>query len=372
MNPTHLAAQIEIDFPGIWARIDKKQPLGMLNSFPTVTESATRIYPQGTKHPSGYPLRYLMSAESDASNRAAYKQVVDSGVDQDSVFVAYSEDALQGVAAWRTTRLHYEFDPDFYDALAATPMKGTPPSQIFQRLPAKAFFLSRKGGIRIDGDETLCHGFFVVVFDDRLLMTPMTNNSVSSGKFLVHLNQDSVESALDRVCAEGLESSIRVIQGHPNGTESEKLKALEKTRKEWPRHEKRLRDTWGGALSCLMYLCTEEPDIDHQKIPSSKAIHMGNRVRFASPKQETQVAVGIRLGALFRKHFESETKNSSGTSGSLMPPHIRRAHWHTYWIGKKPEQKPELKWLSPILVNAESPEQLTETIHGVKPDEVFQ
>lgn len=315
----------------------------------------------------GYTLRYLMATYP--SNRVVYKEAIDRGVNPDSVFVAYSEDALQVVAAWRTTKLHYEFDPDFYDALASTPMKGTPPSQTFKHLPAKAFFLSRRGGICIDADGTRCHGFFVVVFDDKLLIAPLTNNSVSSGKFLMRLNQDSVESVLDRVCAEMLESSIRVIQAHPNGADIEKIEAIDQVRKDWKHHEKRFREALGGALSCLMYLCTEKPDIDHHRIPAAKTIHMGNRVRFVPAKQETLVTVGIRLGSLFRKHIDSENQAAQArgiSSGNFLPPHIRRAHWHTYWVGKRSEPKPELRWLHPILVNAESSDQLTETVHRVQ------
>lgn len=372
MKATLLAERIEEDFPGIWARIDKAQhkaqPVGRSIGFPVVTESASRIYPRGTQHPSGYSLRYLMSAaDTSAANFAAYKQVIDSGIDPDSVFVSYSVEALQGVAAWRTTRLHYEFDPDFYDALAATPIKGTPPAQIFQRLPAKAFFISRKGGVHVDGTGTLGHGFFVVVFDDRLMMVPLTSNSVSSGSLVIRLNQDSVESALDRLSKEGLESSIQVIRAHPKGTEGEKRLAIEQTRRNWPQNEAGLRATWGGVLSCLMYLCTEAPDIDNRAIPAPKTTLMGARIRYLSPKHDTQVLVGTRLGAVFRKQPATSSGSPSGNgAGAQMPPHIRRAHWHTYWAGKRGEQKPDLRWLSPILVNAESADQLSETIHPVR------
>lgn len=371
MNPTHFASQIEQDFPGIWARIEKKQTAvsnqGKLPIFPIVQESATRIYPKGTIHPSGYSLRYLMSSGSDPEIAKEFREVIARGVDEDSVFVAYSEETLQGVAAWRTTKLHYAFDPDFYDALAATPMKGTPPSQIFERLPAKAFFISRKGGIQVDGDETLCYGYFVVILNDQLLMMPMTNNSVSSGRFTLRMNKDTVECALDRICEEGLDSSIRVIQGHPNGTAAEKLVAIEKIRSNWPVHEQRLRETWGGALSCLLYLCTEEPDVDSKQIPSSKIIRMGGRVRYSPAKFETQISVGIRFGSIFRKHLDSNSISAANSSaGKVVMPHIRRAHWHTYWIGKKSDQKPELKWLSPILINTTSTDKLTETIHSIQ------
>lgn len=370
-TPTQLAAQIEADFPGIWARIDKAQPTGRLTAFPIVTESVSRIYPKNTRHPCGYPLSYLIASQPDVSTRQECQRVIEGGIDPESVFVSYSADALQGVAAWRTTRLHYEFDPDFYDALAATPMKGTPPAQIFQHLPAKAFFLSRKDDICIAGD-TINHGFFVVVFDDRLMMVPMTNSSVSSTKFVIRLNQESIELALDRLCEECLDSSIRVIRAHPNGSEVEKQQAINESLARWPRQKKNLRDTWGGALSCLMYLCTEAPDLDNKVTPAPKVMRMGTTVRYVPPKQDTQISVGGRLGSLFRKQAATSnnpTTPSGSTVASPLPPHIRRAHWHTYWTGAKAHQKPELRWLSPILVNAHSTDQLSETVHRVLPEE---
>lgn len=362
-----IANQIETDFPGIWARIEKTQPPGRIPPFPVVTESASRTYPPGTRHPTGFPLSYLLAAEADPENQAAYRQAIFSGVDPNSVFVAYSAAAIQGIAAWRTTRLRFEFDHDLYDALAATPLTGTPPTQIFQHLPARAFFLARRGGVAMDAHGTVGHGFLVSVFDDRLMMMPLTGNSISAGKLVIRFGQDSVEAAMAGICRDSLESSIRVIRAHPNGTDDEKERAVNQFVRGFPRHEKQLRDTWCGALSALMYLCTEEPDVDGRTPPSLQATRMGSRIRFPSPAHETQVNVGVRLGAVFRKQPGPASNGAAGRgSGVPLPPHIRRAHWHTYWVGKRGEQKPELKWLSPILVNAGSKEQLVETVHSVR------
>ena len=43
--------------------------------------------------------------------------------------------------------------------------------------------------------------------------------------------------------------------------------------------------------------------------------------------------------------------------------HVRRAHWHTFLYGEK-KGKRRLKWLSPIIVNAD--EIKTVTINKVK------
>lgn len=365
MNITDIASRIEADFPGIWSRIERKQPSGKVQPFPVVTESATRTYPPGTRHPYGFSLRYLAAAETDPARIAAYRQAMETH-HPDAVFVAYSADALQGIAAWRTTRLRYEFDPDLYDALAATPLTGTPPTEIFQRLPARAFFLSRKGGVSIDGDGSVCHGFIVVVFDDGLMMLPLTGNSISAGKLHFRFGRDTVEDVLDRICRESLESSLRVVRAHPNGTDEEKRRAVDQVNRNWPRHEKQMRATWGGALSALMYLCTEEPDVSGKAPPECRPRRVGTRIRFPLPESDTEIAVGLRLGSVFRKEASVSAAPALAGVGVPLPPHIRRAHWHTYWVGKRGEQKPELKWLSPILVNAVSVGQLVETVHSVQ------
>ena len=49
-------------------------------------------------------------------------------------------------------------------------------------------------------------------------------------------------------------------------------------------------------------------------------------------------------------------------------PHIRRAHWHSYWVGQKSQPEARsvvLKWLPPIPVNVLDTEDLTPTARDV-------
>lgn len=50
-------------------------------------------------------------------------------------------------------------------------------------------------------------------------------------------------------------------------------------------------------------------------------------------------------------------------------PHIRRAHWHSYWMGPRqeghPDRKPVLKWLPPIPVAMDKGD-IVPTIHSVE------
>jgi len=176
-----------------------------------------------------------------------------------------------------------------------------------------------------------------------------------------------LKTLLDRVCQESQDSSLRVIHAHPNGTEVEKQKAANDLLAHWTKEENAIKQAWHGVLSNVLYLCTEQPDVSDKVLPVSRVSRLGARIRFSVPHNETVIGVGIRLGSVFRKAAGDCSEWSGGGSGIPLPPHIRRAHWHTYWVGKKGEQRPEVKWLSPILVNAKSADQIVETVHRVAP-----
>jgi len=45
---------------------------------------------------------------------------------------------------------------------------------------------------------------------------------------------------------------------------------------------------------------------------------------------------------------------------------VRRAHWHHYWIGTKEKRELIPKWLPPILVNVDDPDDLIPAIRPVE------
>ena len=64
---------------------------------------------------------------------------------------------------------------------------------------------------------------------------------------------------------------------------------------------------------------------------------------------------------------ERAATGSTGTHASPRP-HIRRAHWHSYWVGKGDEpgaREVMLKWLPPIPVNVQNVEDLAATVRAV-------
>lgn len=105
-----------------------------------------------------------------------------------------------------------------------------------------------------------------------------------------------------------------------------------------------------GVVGLLLYLCTADADITRLSVPTTGAVRHAGEVRV--------VSAGYRIGAALRAHRTASGSEATSETGTGASPaaHLRRAHWHSYWVGPRaqPEQRGlEVRWLSPILVNAE-------------------
>ena len=118
--------------------------------------------------------------------------------------------------------------------------------------------------------------------------------------------------------------------------------------------KRRLREQIGGMLNMLLYCMSEDPDIETIYSPPepSRGIKIGKRTN-----PETIVTVGSRVGPLLctakKAGQQLESKYSRGRKVST---HVRKGHFHNYWIGSKaggrPGEKRILKWVHPMLGNA--------------------
>lgn len=100
--------------------------------------------------------------------------------------------------------------------------------------------------------------------------------------------------------------------------------------------EKRLR----MALNLVLYLCAENTDYSGRKKPQKP-------IAYKILKSTHYYKIGASAGRLLKKHNSELIKHH--LHGKIQP-HIRSAHWHTYWTGKG-KNIPKLKWIDPIFVN---------------------
>jgi hypothetical protein len=134
-----------------------------------------------------------------------------------------------------------------------------------------------------------------------------------------------------------------------------------------------LTDDLSPLVSLVLYLCSQAAEIkdaqDSKRLPARpQAVKTKKGMRLFPPDRPSQWEVGYRLGAaLTRALSEREPAEPTGTHASPRP-HIRRAHWHSFWTGKRDQPDGRtaiLKWLPPIPVNVQDVDELATTVREV-------
>lgn len=277
------------------------------------------------------------------------------GFDKDRTF----QPALLGaLVAWRPTQGIYRYHSTLYEALIDTDLQGDVPSSSLLRMPGWAVFI-----------ET----------------PPSENMLLPILGFWAYLSRLGKQNELELValCRPGAEyhgadidpardllTFSLPIGNHPVSDLTRMMferRARDEGR-EYAVHDdtKAVIDHVVSAmLSLLLYLCSEQPDISGWTPPVPKPKFFGTKRRWLAAKETSQWDVGLRIGAALDLSTKRMHEESASEGGTIVRPHVRRAHWHSYWIGKRGEQTVSLRWLPPIPVNVNEMESLPAVIHPV-------
>jgi hypothetical protein len=279
-------------------------------------------------------------------------------MDAERVFRAKTEQAFFGT--WRHTQGDYRFAPPLYKALLETPLTGDIPCEILTRLPERAVYIETPDmkhplGMPLDGfGACLCHDTVAGDWLELHLFVTMPDGSRQRGTHSVVLDGGTIGQSSERIDEENELVSELV------GTANPKL----------PFDEKAWTPFVGKLLSLLLWLCSEEPEIGSgtpPKFPTPVRTKKGQR--FFPAAQPKVWDVGVRIGAAL--NAAAAIAKASGDEGDEADPrarprgHIRRAHWHTYRTGPGGSVR-KLRWMSPILVNMRTCDDLPAVIHPVK------
>ena len=263
---------------------------------------------------------------------------------------------LAALAAWRMTRTIYRYDQVLYESLLATEHQRLPVEALY-RLPEWCVYIETPG-FNLGGDTI--EGFFAHLEWDantgRHEFRFVLDLDSTAGPTLVslpmHLSGKTVKECMAAMVkeAERQSASTDGVTYNPTGETTGILASLA-----------------SPMLSLVLYLCSDAPDYDRQPPgnPRPKKIRRG--VKLFPASSTTTVSVGVRMGAALTKARREASRGSGHVvTGRKSPvPHIRRAHWHGYWVGpKKGERRLIVKWLPPIAVKLG--DELQPTVRKVK------
>lgn len=244
---------------------------------------------------------------------------------------------------WRQTKLIYEFDKTLVEELTAQTDLAVA-SEMLKRLPFECAYIMTPNLFSYN-DEPV-DGFMCLKRHDVLQILFVACNkkdgTMDEGLLDIHLDAKTLEES-DKLSQE---TSVRrgLISEHAPSTR-----------------------TGNGIIQLLLYLCAANADVQERR--SSASTKKATKTTDKRPVRHWDV--GIRVGATIKRNrsYTVRTTQSADHKQHARPrPHLRRGHWSHFWTGKRDSADREriLKWIEPVYINADSPDDLPTTIHRVK------
>lgn len=248
------------------------------------------------------------------------------------------------LARWRLGKGVYRFQPELWEAITGTDLDPAIPIDVLEYLPEWATLVETPG-LTFAGEPVRGVGLHI----DNLF--PVRRISL--------LNI--------RLCLEGARAHTRcLLLTAPT---------LGECLAESERYAVRHVQNYGSQdllpiLSAALYLCARNRDIRSPEgaeftPPTPREVVAGKKgpKAFAAGKISNW-QVGWRIGAALEAatRRERQAEIPSAPTGVPRKPHIRRAHWHLYWVGKG-RTEPQIKWLPPTPVNVTRITEPVVTIH---------
>lgn len=250
---------------------------------------------------------------------------------------------LLTLSKWRNHKIVYKIDNDFEKELMKTTGQVKIPYKFLEKLENKCFYIE----LPKDSYFNELHGMFVNItrFLDKWLIgvNRVTNDTVvyhffiAMGKFVRGFG---TEEYVDNNGEKGF-----IFNGEiEDWTHKDNNIPVYK---EADRINEKLVDCNRFVLQFITYLCAENADI---KISDeSKSTYHPSATIKDKYSEILKYDVGYNFGKIFREY--KKRKVNSYPTGISKRPHIRKAHWHTFYKGKG-KTETVIHWLSEIFVNA--------------------
>ena len=252
------------------------------------------------------------------------------------------------LAAWRQAKFIYEFDETLADELISQADDLVIPVDVIYHMPAQAVY------IKYPPDKSGVDGFLAALESDpesrenELRLYLMYDRQPIS--LPIHLMPGgTINTGIDRAIELVRKNQTKYSDNRYESAQFDlSVSFINEMRTELVR-----------MVNLFLYVCSENADIEEDR-EQSKIYKRPSRIRdrFSEIKKYN---AGVKQGILLRKLRTYQPKQSTdisetphGTHASPIP-HIRRAHYHHYWTGRRDgERTLILRWIPPTLVAADS------------------
>jgi hypothetical protein len=258
---------------------------------------------------------------------------------------------LGALGAWRPSQGIYRFAPALLEALWATPVTGDLPGELLRRLPEWCVYVElgqRVGDLEIRGVWVHLDLDLTTRQEELRLLLDLDSGLMPVPVPLVGTLEDSLAE---------LQVSTRASMVARGASDLAARETVHSLKDFLPTP----RTVAEPIVSVALYLCSVNAELrttGHDRRPTRPTLRVDKhgRTRCYAAEQPTLWETGVRLGAALAAAASSPRASAvedQSIKASSPRSHIRRAHWHSYWVGahESRERRRELRWLPPIPVN---------------------
>lgn len=254
---------------------------------------------------------------------------------------------LQVLGTWRYSKGIYSVHPALLNALTETPVSDSLPVDVFLRLPEWCIYI-RTPGMIMAGERL--HGFWATINqgvadnEKRLCLLLNRQGGIQTESF--PLKSGSVKSIQEKMFSDGLDVS---------GAGADVIEPLKQSGYITD-YLRRKSDDIGKLLSLLLFICSDEPEIDSEREPGMypvrpKQVKTKKGFRLFPAAGPRYWTVGSNTGEMLVTLFDSA--GASSINGRQVRTHLRRGHWHGFWSGKRDGSEDRIfsyRWLPPQVI----------------------
>lgn len=286
---------------------------------------------------------------------AGFAIASDGIMDPDVLWNSATEATLiAATAAWRLHKQVYSFDPAMEKVLISQADQNLKiPIDILNKIPFFCVYIETTTMEDMDGffvhfeSDTNTGELelrFLIVYDDGDIL-PISFHLIEGGTI-----NDGINASFEKA--------------------NENKRALRADKYEIDDAKDYTRDLCCKLLQLVLYVCSKNKEMVEDPV-QKKITRQPKSFQFIKDKyREVQRwNFGEKSGDFIRKFyktldFEEEMKKkneinitnnvkSSKINGTSKRPHLRKAHWHHYWIGSDNEgnRTLELKWMAPMFIH---------------------
>jgi hypothetical protein len=101
----------------------------------------------------------------------------------------------------------------------------------------------------------------------------------------------------------------------------------------------------------LLLCCKNMEIVGHSSVRPGPSLHRKTNAPMMTTT-ERSFDIGFRQGAALRAAEQSARDSASEVTGRTVAPHVRRAHWHHFWVGSRDaaDRNLVLHWIAPTFV----------------------